>query len=129
MSKIRPFIIDDETRARVAEVVKFAENNWYRPGQSENPPGDDPRHTILFPFGYRCVFSITVVRDLLFRHLSVSVPSKDYPNPIIFYAIAELFGFTGWSVDKGGDPPKDWMLDINRDEHCIVCAQKLRVNQ
>jgi hypothetical protein len=103
--KMRPFIIDDTTRARVAEVVVFAQGNWYRPGQSENPPGDDPRHTIVFPFGYRCVFSITYFRGKSFRH---------------------LFGFTGWSVDIGGDAPADWMLDINQAEHCCVVVQDFK---
>jgi hypothetical protein len=124
--KVRPFIIDDVTRAKVAEVVEFAQRNWYRPGKSETVPGDDPRHTVTFTFGYRCVFSITITHSQTFRHLSVSVPSKDYPNPIIFWAIAELFGFTGWSVDEGGDPPKDWKFGINKEEHCVVVVQDIK---
>ena len=123
---IRPFIIDDETRAQVAKIVAYAQSHWYRPGRNAPPPGDDPRHTVTFAFGYRCVFSFTFTNGRLFRHLSVSVPSEHYPNEITFFAIAELFGFTGWSVNVGGDPPKDWILNVSQEEHCIVAAQEIK---
>jgi hypothetical protein len=75
---MRPLIIDDQARAAVAEVLEHAleEQNYYEPGISAQPPGEDPRHCVLLNT-YRCVFSIT--RDperKLYRHLSISVPAK-----------------------------------------------------
>lgn len=120
---MRALIIDEETRAKVSAVEEFADSNWYRPGRSETVPGDDPRHTVMLNT-YRCVFSYTAMRGALFRHLSVSVPSDKFPNPIAVYAIAELFGFTGWD-GQSEEPPETWMLNVNKVEHCIVVAQEI----
>ena len=124
MNTMRPLVIDDTARARVAEVEAFAFANWYRPGQSENAPGDDSRHVVELNT-YRCVFSYTLAPDgELFRHLSISVPSKAYPNPFAVFTIAELFGFTGWD-GKTLEAPDDWMIDLNKEEHCVVAAQRV----
>jgi hypothetical protein len=119
---MRPLVIDEETRAKVCAVEEFAYSNWYRPGQSELVPGDDPRHTVLLNT-YRCVFSYTKMRSELFRHLSVSVPSAKYPHPYAVWTIAELFGFTGWDGKSPGGAP-DWLAQPNKEEHCITVAQK-----
>jgi len=121
---MRPLLIDDEARARVREVLSFASKNWYRLGRSEIVPGDDPRHTVLLNT-YRCVFSYTLdPHDNLWRHLSISVPSKDLPNPFAFYSIAELFDFTGWDGKSIEPPPEGWILGVNKQEHCITAVQK-----
>jgi hypothetical protein len=121
---MRPLIIDEEARAKVAAVEEFAYSNWYRPGQSELVPGDDPRHTVQLST-YRCVFSYTKMPSGLFRHLSISVPSEKYPNPFAVYAIADLFGFTGWD-GTSEEPPAGWMLRANQEEHCVVLAQEIK---
>jgi hypothetical protein len=123
---MRPLIIDDQVRAAVAEVVKFAESNWYRIGQSETIPGDDPRHTVILWFGYRCVFSFThsSTEKRTFRHLTISVPGKDYPNEFAVFAIANLFGFTGYN-GKSAEPPSEWLCNVNKEEHCVVVLQEV----
>ena len=121
---MRPLVIDETARARVHEVETFAFANWYRPGQSENPPGDDSRHVVELNT-YRCVFSYTLAPDdELWRHLSISVPSKNFPHPFAVFTIAELFGFTGWD-GKTIEAPEDWMVATHKVEHCVVAAQKV----
>jgi hypothetical protein len=121
---LRKLVIDGTTRARVAEVEEFAFANWYRPGQSESAPGDDPRHVVKLDT-YRCVFSYTAgPQGGLYRHLSVSVPSKHLPHPFAVFTIAELFGFTGWN-GKTQTPPEDWAFGIHKKDHCVILAQKM----
>jgi hypothetical protein len=123
---IRPLLIDDRARAAVGKVVEHAlkEENYYEPGISPQPPGDDARHVVLLNT-YRCVFSIT--RDLkgarLYRHLSISVPAKGkYPNVFAAFSIAELFGLSGW-VGETPEPPVDWMVGTDRGDECVIVAQ------
>jgi hypothetical protein len=120
---MRPLVIDDVAKARVAEVESFAFANWYRPGMSENTPGDDSRHVAQLNT-YRCVFSYTLKGDELFRHLSISIPGKKFPHPYAVFTIAELFGFTVWD-GKSVKPPEDWMVAVNKTDHCVVAAQKV----
>src|ERR1700745_1054225 len=111
--KLRALVIDEEARKTVRRVVEFAEAeaHWYEPYQGDfSAPGDDSRHVAMLGT-YRCVFSITLAPDgQLYRHLSVSVPGEDFPNPYALYTIAELFGFTGW--DQSNDPPQSWILRV-----------------
>jgi hypothetical protein len=119
---LRPLIIDETVKSRVREIVAFAEKNLYYPGKSETIPGNDPRHTVNL-LSYRCVFSLTVdPAGDVFRHLSVSIPDKNYPHPYVFFAIAELFGFTGWD-GRSLKPPSDWAIGPHEDDRCIVAAQ------
>jgi hypothetical protein len=124
---VRPLVINDKAKAAVAEVVAHAmdEQNYYEPGISNQPPGDDPRHVVLLNT-YRCVFSITKAPDgSLFRHLSVSVPAKGkYPNEFAVLAIADLFGFVPkW--DGKSRFPDGWIIGPNKDDECVVVAQPL----
>jgi hypothetical protein len=123
---MRPLIIDDQIKAEIRRVVDYAARpeNYYEPGISPQPPGDDARHVVLIPVGFRCVFSITKGGQQLFRHLSISVDSLKYPNEVAVWAIADLFGFTGWNgFDEAH--PIDWMFYVNKDEHCVVVGQLL----
>jgi hypothetical protein len=124
---VRPLVIDDNAKAAVAEVVAYAmqPENYYEPGVSNQPPGDDPRHVVLLNT-YRCVFSITKAPDgKLWRHLSVSVPRKGkYPNWFAVLVIADLFGFTGYD-GVSARVPKDWVIGPNKDDECVVVAQPL----
>jgi hypothetical protein len=124
---MRPLVIDDAARTAVAEVVAHAmqPENYYEPGSSPQPPGDDPRHIVLLNT-YRAVFSITRAPDgKLFRHLSISVPRKGkYPNEFAVLAIADLFGFTGYD-GVSARIPEGWMIGPNKDDECVVVAQPL----
>ena len=121
---MRPLLIDGHAKAQVQRVLDWAmpPERWYRPGKSKCVPGDD-FHFVANLSSYRCVFTISEFPDgLVARHLSISVPSEDYPNPFAAFTIAELFGFSGWD-GKSQRPPESWMLNINRAEHCVVLAQ------
>ena len=56
---------------------------------------------------------------------SISVPSERYPNPIAAWTITTEFGFTAWN-GKSETPPKDWLFDINKKEHCVVVVQRVK---
>lgn len=124
---IRPLIIDDKIKAAAAKVVEYAREHHYIPGESAEPPGDNPKHVLETDFGYRCVFSFTQMPDRLYRDLSVSVSSKGkFPNEFALYTIAtELFEFTGWDGKTIMPPPEDWLMakDIHFD--AIRVAQEV----
>jgi hypothetical protein len=131
---IRPLIIDEDTKAEIARVTRYANAHWYRPARGEPAPGMNPNHEVIFPLGWRCVFSYTLREDegvigRLYRHLSVSVKvmgdSDSYPSPTAFFNIVRLFGFTGSKLTDGIKIPKDWFVDINREEGCIVLFQEI----
>ena len=107
----RPLIIDDALKREVENVVHFARQNHYIPGETI-VPGDDPNYILQAKFGYRCVFSFTRTPSGLFRDLSISVDEEGkYPNPYAAYTIAELFGFIGWDHETIDPPPDGWMID------------------
>ena len=147
--KLRPLILDDKAKAAVQCLRDFAEKpaNWYLigpGGRSSFTPGDLPQYRV-FLGSYRCVFTWTRQHDgRLFRHLSISVPSERYPNPIVAFEIAKLFGFTGREsplveapdgvlsvqhVDTRSAVEKaaaaGWLLNISKEDRCIVIAQEI----
>ena len=122
---LRPLIIDDAAKAKVAAVVAHAEAHPYRPfTPGAKTPGDDDRFVARLG-SYRCVFTYTHSDGGVWRHLSISVPSKKYPNPAAAFAIADMFGFTGWDHKTIDRAPDGWMMDIPKREHCVVLAQPI----
>jgi hypothetical protein len=133
---MRALLIDDNAKAAVKKVVDYAAAHPYYLPAAGIVPGDDPRYvahldTYRFVRGgcvvqnvqrLCCVFTFTHVKREVWRHLTISVPSQNYPNPFAAYTVAELFGFTGWD-GKSYDPPNGWQVAVNKDEHCIVLAQ------
>jgi hypothetical protein len=119
---MRPLIIDDAAKAKVARVLEHAEANPYH---FRGPvPGDDPRFVAELNT-YRAVFTLSHDPEgKVWRHLSISVPSKNYPNPVAVLTIAELFGFTGWDGRTIDQLPLDWILDVKTQEHCVVVMQE-----
>jgi hypothetical protein len=127
--KERPLIIDDQLKAEISVMVRYAAADHYIPGESAEPPGDDPLHVLITDFGYRCVFSFTQMPTGLYRDLSISVLTKGkWPNPFTAYTLAELFGFTGWDKRTIEPSPKSWMIakDIHFD--AIRFAQQVGVD-
>lgn len=126
---MRPLIIDDNLKARVATILYYASlpAHRYRPHDphcAKPGVGDNPVHCLTTQFGFRIVFSLTEMPDgLVYRHLSVSVPTANFPNLIVVWTLAELFGFTGWL--KGAEPAPDWQAKINHAEGCIAVVQEL----
>lgn len=99
---MRALIINDAVKASIARLEAFAQANiasWadvQSMATSALPPlGDDPRRTLVIPFGFRCVLSYEMQRAIKCRHLSVSVdqPGK-MPHEQAVDEIAKLFGFT-----------------------------------
>jgi hypothetical protein len=122
----RPLIIDPATKARVAEVLAYAEKHPYRPGPGIPPPGDDPHFVLPFSHGYRAVFSYTHIKGKVARHLSISVPTpRKYPNVAAAFTIAQLFGFTGWDEHTIDRSPNGWAMAVNEEEHCVTLVQEI----
>ncbi len=126
---VRPLALDSDFKAECARLREFAEKpeNWYAIGRTTVVPGDQPGYSFMSEFGFRVVFTITDAPDhipQLFRHLSISVPSKDYPNPVVVYTIAHHLGFTGAIVkDDIATEPGRWGMAIDDKEHCIVVQE------
>lgn len=119
---IRPLVIDDNARAKVASVVSYAMDHPYREG---NPvPGDNPNYVAKLDT-YRAVFTFTHHRGGVFRHLTISVPSSKYANPAAVFTIASLFGFTGWDEKTIDKSPEGWRIDINKKDHCVTVVQEI----
>ena len=122
---MRPLVVDDVARQKVKRIVDYAldPKHWYRPGKSRVVPGNDA-HFVAHLNTYRCVFTITQQPDgFAHRHLSISVPSDNFPHIAAAYTIAELFGFFGWDGTTIDALPPGWMAHVSHEEHCIVLAQ------
>lgn len=127
---MRALVIDDEAKGKAAAVMAYARAHIYDPSEHQLVPGDNPRY-VCHLNTYRCVFTYT--RDpksgKLYRHLSISVPSNQYPNLISAAAIAGLFEFSG--ADLGVEKQLAngrWLLHVEKkhEPHCIVLAEELR---
>lgn len=119
---MRPLFIDDEAKQKVARVVEYAKAHPYYTPAEGTIPGDNPNYAAQLDT-YRCVFTFTHSKGKVFRHLSISVPSENYPHPLAVWTIAELFGFTGWDGKTVDRVPSDWLAGMNKDEHCITIMQ------
>jgi|SRR5215475_10582682 len=120
---MRALFIDDEARRKVDRVIAYAMDHPFYPGKSPTP-GDIPGY-VAFLNTYRCVFTFTRTRGMIYRHLTISVPPENkYPNPVAAFLIAQLFGFTGYNDKKPEVPGPDWMMDIRDDENCIMIVQE-----
>lgn len=121
----RPLIISPEIEAKCKAQAEWADRpeNWYHPERSADPPGDSPAYTMILEVGFRVVYARTAAEGRSFRHLTVSIDGKLYPNPMACYTIAKMFGFTGSDGPQAG---KDWLVDVNKDEHCVIIAQEVK---
>ena len=125
----RILTIDDKAKAKANALMCYARQHIYYPGPNASTPGDD-RHFVIHLNTYRCVFTYTkepTPNGRLYRHLSISVPSEDYPNPVAASEIAGLFGFS--KPEEGLDARLKagaWLSTINKEEHCIVLAEELK---
>lgn len=121
---MRMLVINDEVRARAAEIVAYAEAHPYKPPH-DRAPGDDPNLSMEINT-YRAVFSRTILDGVEFRHLSISVPGGKYPGPEAAFMIADLFGFTGWDIEAN-EIPSDWAcMPKQQPVMCVEIAQPVR---
>lgn len=98
----RPLVLDDSSKALVADVVQFAEAHRMSidtlkavvAGDIE-PPGSNSNFSCTVPIGYRCVYTIEQQPKLGWcRHLSVSVLNGPAPNEHAVNMLLKEFGFT-----------------------------------
>lgn len=101
--KVRPLVMDDNSKALIAKVVKFAEQHRIANDTMKamvagevKPPGDNPNFATVIPVGYRCVFTIEQQNEPMgwVRHLSVSVLNGPAPNEHAVNMLLKEFGFT-----------------------------------
>jgi hypothetical protein len=120
---VRPLLIDDNARAKAERILAYAKKHPYRPGVDPIPGGN--KKFCAFFDTYRVVFTYTQKDGQTYRHLTVSVPSDKYPNPIAAFSLAELFGFTGWDQHKLDRAPADWQVGVSEGEHCVALLQAI----
>jgi len=125
---MRALILDEEARSKIKAIKDYSESkdHWYNIMKSSEAPGLMKEHSCVLTGGLRCVFSVSMSPKspkVPFRHLSVSVPGNRIPHPIVVWFIADLFGFTGWTMGEE-NPPKDWSCHVDHDEGCVVVIQK-----
>lgn len=94
-------LIDDVIRDRIAAIIAYAIRNPYTTdmlldlkNKEHEPAGNEPKYVIDIPIGFRCVYTVDVLGDDTFRHLSVSVdrPGKLPSIPAVEMLMKE-FGF------------------------------------
>ena len=130
---IRVLDLGPKSKRKVRRVVDYARQkaHWYNPrvtGWMNRIPGHTPESQCRLN-DYRCVFSFTIdsARDKVLRHLSISVPSKDYASPPAIKVIATMFGFTGSDELLDDNFPEDWIVHVKKDgpidDHCVVVGQ------
>ena len=130
---MRPLVIDEQVKVKIAKFVEWANQpgNWYRPTASNTePPGDNPAYVLMLEHGFRCVYSMTVMPDGRYRHLSISVEGSKWPNELAAFTIAAMFGFTGgtWA---GPDrvvierPGSDWQMALDEPNRAVILAQRM----
>lgn len=98
---MQALVMSPEIREAIAALRDFADDSVNRNiiqdilDGRKGPPGDDPRHVIKIPFGYRVVYSVDLnAEGHLWRHLSVSLDGlSKLPNPEAVFTIAAEFGF------------------------------------
>ena len=126
---MRPLIITPEIKAKIAQQVAWANQpeNWSFVAKDKEPPGHNPAFVMMLEVGFRVVYTHTVLKGRHYRHLSVSVDGLNYPGEIAALTIATFFGFTGGLTleEMTLRPGPDWLIDVNKDERCMVIAQLL----
>ena len=129
---MRPLIIDDQAKARAAQVVAYAQSNVRRIAELDEAtktgaaPGDEANFTCHILAGFKCVFTIDEVKEVggLCRHLSVSVDGGKWPHEAAVQEIAKLFGI---SVQLFPTPvPGDWKLWLEKEVKAINLLQPIK---
>lgn len=125
--------LSPENRAKVDVVVEFASRpeNVFDIAKAEFIPGDRPEYTVDVDT-YRCVFTISCIDGLRFRHLSMSVRGERgaLPNRLAAFTIATWFGFTGATMEKdvAVKPGPYWSYSsVEHPMHCVVFAEPLTI--
>jgi hypothetical protein len=121
---MRVLLISEAEKRAAHKVALYAAlpEHHYRPGPGATAPGEIAGHCLRLGLmgDFRCVFSYTASDGGLYRHLSISVPTRGkIPHPAFAMEIAKLFGFKG-SVADG-----TWHAHVNKEDNCIILAQRI----
>jgi len=98
---MRPLILDGDSLHKIDMLLNFAAENTLsndhlmKIANGAPPPGDDPRHVVHIPVGFRVVYSEEMHKQDKYRHLSVSVSGERYPAPDSILEILRSFKFEG----------------------------------
>jgi hypothetical protein len=123
---MRVLVVDETAKDKAAQVMMYAREHIFCPGEDDQAPGDN---FVCHLNTYRCVFMYTKSPStgVLYRHLSISVPSHGFPSPESVSAIAGLFEFS--NADLGIERQlRDgkWIMHIEeREPLCIVLMEDL----
>jgi hypothetical protein len=101
-------IIDENIKLKIKQLMMFAEKFVVTTEQLKlmiqgvlNPIGNDPRHFMIIPSGYRVVYSVEEQPRFLAKHISISVKKKGmYPHIEAVNEIISEFGFHKISQNK-----------------------------
>ncbi len=120
-----------DARRQLNRLASFAiqPENFYRPGPDAAPPGDDDRFVVTSGT-HRIVFSVTVMNEKSYRHLSVSIFPGDMPNPASVFTIAHLLGFQGIAMHADcevatGAIPESVHIGTSERPPSVIVAQEL----
>ena len=108
---MRPLVIDNDAKAKIAEVIAFAEDHKYPKAYMEmrmtgkaGVPGDMDQYICFLQVGYKCVYTIEEQPEPLgwCHHLSISVdnPSRVPSVPAVELLMQE-FGITRKLKEEG----------------------------
>lgn len=104
---MRPLILDDTARARIAEIKRHAERNVVtlddikKAIKTGNGIGDDPAFVLNIHFGFRVVYSLEDHPGGRCHHLSMSVPEKGRsPSIQAVQVMLDEFGIKARVGDK-----------------------------
>lgn len=108
----RVLMIDPTVRRHIQHLIGFAMENPVSRRQltqtvelNAPPVGNNPRHCLVVPVGYRCVYSVEDQPHGLSRHLSVSVGRpRHLPSPEAMTVLMLEFGFSAQFSEALGKP-------------------------
>lgn len=109
---MRPLLVGRDELLAARRIIAYAAEHPYYPGDSV-APGDQPQHVLLLQVGYRAVYSLTILKGIKYRHLSISVEEDIYPAPEAVVLIAKAFLFKS---------PVSWLK--NEQQCCVTLAER-----
>ena len=131
---IRPLLIDEATRKRIAEVIDFAGHNLYTEAEmlqlvsnqdKDKIPGNVDGYGCFIPTGFRCVFTIEKHPIGWCKHLSISVDTKDkLPAMEATVSIAKEFGLEVESMDDFDD---SWLEELCPGLTAVNVIKKVKI--
>ena len=126
---MRIFVVGNEERTKAARAVQFASNRdrYFFISDDKKPlsdvPGNTPEHNVQLG-ELACVFSFSVWKNKLIRHLSIRA-QFGFPQKEAALTAAHFFGFTGATeiMGKVSEAPEDWNIGVDGSD--LVITQEI----